>query len=446
MYAAALRIENLNVHAFAASNDGHRVAAFDGKTVQVWDVHTGNLLREKSLESPHTQLQFKDDDTHLALFGGQGEAASVNVWNMTDDTIDSIPRSLPTDTVIAISPDFQYLSVLEFKTYISVQSVRRYTEKEPFRVHKNHLGTGIGYLHPGKKPKTNIGVFTRDGNEFVCANDDETRMLLKLPESRYGWTQYNNDYWKQYKSRHGSTSCVAVEQLYDIVAMGTTKGFVIVKLDDVDTAFILQHVKERNPEASSRNTVVSVAFSHDGTRLISAGNDSHVIVWDVSISRLRDLKENPTMVYRQQHNHVSKAVFLGTTYDMCLSSKTDITTMLTFDQPRFTETIARGFAHLPPQVQQRFMLDHRTYGAIELTRPNETLSEFAKRLQVSEETLLQLNPHIYDMVKFQEQLAIVVPNKKTLKIVNAQRKRRAPNSTVGPSSSKVLRTQLCLRF
>lgn len=239
----------------AVSPDGTRVAVAASAAIRVWNLATG---LEESPRLGHQRsilgLAFSPDGLRLASCDEKGE---VRLW-------DAMPRHEPltlrghTNYVrgVAVSPDGRRIASASRDKTVRIWDAA--SGRELFKL--------IGHEQWVK------GVaFTPDGRRLLSGGYDGTLRL---------WDAATGRLLNTLKSHSAQVRAVAIAPPGRWAAAACGDG--TVELWDIDA-----QPEPAAPRLLSghKNLVTSVAFSLDGTRLVSGGEDALVLLWDVPTGR-----------------------------------------------------------------------------------------------------------------------------------------------------------------
>jgi WD40 repeat protein len=286
------------VSCLAFAPDG-RTLAFGGldRTVHVWDVETGLMVKEFK---PHTNsvrgLAFSQDGKWLASGDAQ---ATVRVWDVKSGQkvreIDN--KSLTENLALAFGPDHrtlvcagawndssflpkkgQTLTIngkkikLKDDFVLNLQGVMM-TRKEGYYVLGWDIKTGKEVRRFGGLTATLRALaYSSDGKLVAGASQDGKICIwdAKTGKERL----YIMAHPGQRPTAFGSSPCLAFAP--DGKTLASASNDHTIRLWDVVTA------KEKGRFQAPDSAFTSIAFSTDGKKVISGSADSGVLVWDVS--------------------------------------------------------------------------------------------------------------------------------------------------------------------
>ncbi|MFE1286881.1 helix-turn-helix domain-containing protein [Streptomyces sp. NPDC058751] len=237
---------DLTGHALAARVVEDR--ATKNRVIEVREVATGRLRRNRALGAVHTAVFSSPDGTRLAIVGSEG---SVRMWNLSTDVLHTV-RTGHGQTVraVAFTPDGRTLAVVDI-------------EADGDRVRLLDAGTGRAQrtVKPGTGSPLSL-AFTPDGHTLATAGGGSGS--VKTWDTRTGRLQ---DSFRV----GGEVASLAFSPDARTLAVSSARG---VQLWDLATSQIRITLPTR-----SRGTV---AFSPDG-RTLAVGTGGSVGLWSVDL-------------------------------------------------------------------------------------------------------------------------------------------------------------------
>ncbi|MFH2006765.1 MAG: WD40 repeat domain-containing protein [bacterium] len=287
------------------SPDGSTVAtAGDDRTVKIWDVAGGRLVR--TLSGSATTLSFSRDGRLLAT---AGEDRNVWLWDPLSGQVRAVLRghqksvrgvqlgprgrllaSVSADKTlrlwrlsavasgrrvdghaaqvngVSFSPDGRLLATASYDQTVRLWDV---SSGRTIRVLRGHRGT-VGEAS-----------FSPDGKLLATAGNDRTIQLWEVKTGRGRRILHGHQ---------GAVWSVAFHPRGQLLASTSYDG--TVRLWEVDTG------TPRATLRGHRGMVLGVTFSPDGTLLASSGSDRTIRLWDAATAKLKAVLTEPTSSVR----------------------------------------------------------------------------------------------------------------------------------------------------
>ncbi|KIJ29374.1 hypothetical protein M422DRAFT_784280 [Sphaerobolus stellatus SS14] len=247
------------VRSVAFSPDGSFIAsASDDGTVQIWNVATGETLKElKGHKYSVRCVAFSPDGLFIASASDDG---TVRIWNVAmGETLKEHKGHEKMVTSVAFSPDGSFIASA--------------SDDETVRIWNVATGETLKELK-GHKGSVRSVAFSPDGSFIASASDDETVRI---------WNVATGETLKELKGH---------ENIVRSVAFSPDGSFIVsashdetVRIWNVATGETLKELK------GDKYPVTSVAFSPDGLLIASASDDETVRIWNVATGEtLKELK------------------------------------------------------------------------------------------------------------------------------------------------------------
>ena len=239
------------VNALVFSSDGKILASggFANPVIQLWDLKTDSKLTTLKLAERHgsiTALAFSEDDTILISLDTFGD---IIYWDVNTGSKLLDPRNVDTYEVGALSENGNIAAIgdkngTQIHLWNTTMGRRRMTLN-------GHAGF---FKEDGDEWEAEIRMlaFTQDGKTLASASEDETVML---------WNTQNGAKRATLKGHQDWVTTVAFSLDSKIVASGDTNK--IIKVWDVDTG------RERATLKGHKNTINALTFAPEGTPLYS---------------------------------------------------------------------------------------------------------------------------------------------------------------------------------
>ena len=286
------------VKSVAFSPDGGRLASGSDEIVRIWNMATGEL--EDELEG-HTDIVLSVAFSHNGRFivSGSGDE-TVRIWNTaTCDTRYMLTGHTSDVRSVAISKNDEFMvsgsydgTVRMWET--ATGELLRELKGHAYMVKSvaispdcQHIVSGSGnevwiwtkdgiIEHKLECPRHNSDVydlaFSHDGRRILC-NDNRTEWTTTGHRLSLRGTDNNHD-WEYTRSVAYSPNDDEIE-----IVRGMKDGTVdIWNMDTNETHILGRHT----------DTVESVSFSPDGSRIVSRSDDSTVRIWDARLRGMFD--------------------------------------------------------------------------------------------------------------------------------------------------------------
>lgn len=284
------------VNSAAFSPDGKLIVTGSGdKTAKVWDAQTGKvLLTLEAHTSGVIDAAFSPDGKHIVT---GSEDQSAKVWDAQTGK-ESLTLKGHSDmiTSVAFSPEGKRIVTGSRDTTAKVWDSATGQEKLTLKGHifwitsvafspdSKRIVTGSHdatarvwdaqtgqetYILKGHTTFVHSVTFSSDGKRIVTGSHDATAKVWEAQEDRETRTLKDHPYWvTSVAFSPDSKSIVTVSGNLTLTSRGNT-----VKVWDVATG-------EERLTLPEQTGVVSVAFSHDGKRIVTGGRDKMARVWD----------------------------------------------------------------------------------------------------------------------------------------------------------------------
>ena len=239
------------VNALAFSTDG-KILASGGSpnpVIQLWDMDTHSKLTTPKLAERHdsiTALAFSEDNTILISLDKFGD---IIYWDVETGSKLLDPRNVDTYDVAALSPNGSMAAIGDKNgTHIHLWNTTTGRRRITFNGHAGF------FKEDGDEHEAEIRMlaFTHDGKTLVSGSEDQTVIL---------WNTQNGAKQATLKDHEAWITTVALSIDGEIVASGDVNK--IIKTWDVATG------RERATLRGHKNTINALTFAPEGTPLYS---------------------------------------------------------------------------------------------------------------------------------------------------------------------------------
>ncbi|KAF5367685.1 hypothetical protein D9758_009894 [Tetrapyrgos nigripes] len=238
-----------NINCIALSADGQRVVSqSDDKTIQIWNVETGE--EEKKLEGHSgwvTSVAFSADGQRVV--SGSFDK-TIRIWNVeTGEEEKKLEGHSDWVRSVAFSADGQRVVSGSHDKTIRIWNVETGEEEKKLEGHSDWV--------------TSV-AFSADGQRVVSGSEDKTIRI---------WNVETEEEEKKLEGHSDRVTSVAFSADGQRVVSGSHDK--TIRIWNVETG-----EEEKKLEGHS-NSVISVAFSADGQRVVSGSHDKTIRIWNV---------------------------------------------------------------------------------------------------------------------------------------------------------------------
>ncbi|MBF2066985.1 MAG: WD40 repeat domain-containing protein [Calothrix sp. C42_A2020_038] len=236
------------------SPDGQRiVSGCADKTVKVWNLHTGKVIRTITGHSGEiSSVAVSPDGNFLAVGISDTPRSNVKVWHLeTGKLIHTLLGHNKPVNVVSISPDGQILASGSNKIKIW------------------NLQKGDRVCTLWHSSAVNATAITSDGTILVSGTSDNK---IKL------WNPQTGEPLRTFIGHSGEVKALALHPNGQILVSGSTDSS--IKVWDLNSGKILHNLIEHSSE------VKAVAVSHDGKLIISGSSDKTIKIWHLPTGEL----------------------------------------------------------------------------------------------------------------------------------------------------------------
>ncbi|KZP18430.1 WD40 repeat-like protein [Athelia psychrophila] len=240
----------------AFSPEGDRVASGTGRTIQVWNAHTGELVAGpfKGHEGPVNSIAFSHDGARIA---SGSDDHTVCVWDARTGELVGRPFEGHTEDVnsVAFSPDGERIASGSTDTTIHVWDVRSQLVSGPFMGHTEVVSSV---------------AFSPNGQLIASGSWDGTVCI---------WDAWTGDLVTELFQSHRTVNSVVFSPDGEHIASGS--GDCCVRVWGVHSGALVAGPFEGHSES-----IASVAFSPDGKHITSGSFDQTMRVWDAQTGQI----------------------------------------------------------------------------------------------------------------------------------------------------------------
>ncbi|MBD2543280.1 WD40 domain-containing protein [Planktothricoides raciborskii] len=260
----------------AVSANGRLLALYKDKDIYLWDLTTGQFLRQLQGHTSYvSSVSFSPDGQTLAsgsgnIFGGGDK--TVRLWDVaTGRELRQLTGHTNYVNSVSFSPDGQTLASGGADKTVRLWDVATGRELRQLTGHTRYVYSVS---------------FSLDGQTLASGSDDNTVRLWDVATGR------------ELRQLRGHTSRVyRVSFSPDGKTLASGSGDETVRLWDVATG------RELRQLTGHKDWVFSVSFSPDGKTLASGSDDQTVRLWDLSISGIGSWKKPSGKQLRQLTGH-----------------------------------------------------------------------------------------------------------------------------------------------
>lgn len=281
------------VWSVAFSPDSKKIAsASDDKTIKLWDIESGKILKTfKGHEREVRFVAFTQDGKQLVSDSMDG---TIRVWSIDSGknirTIEKKYKGSPDNSVL--SPDGKYVAAKSANNTIKLWNLKDNSSKE-FKGHESEI-LALEFSSDSKKlassSATEIKIRNIQGKKRV--------KTIKIPPSIVGYLTGadslafgNNNKW---------------------LAAGLKGG--IIKIWDIETLKLIKKINAHTDIINFKgynNSITSIQFSPDYTKIASGAMDSRIRLWNIS-----SLKKMSPLHYAALSGNLKKVKKRTTEYNI----------------------------------------------------------------------------------------------------------------------------------
>ncbi|KIJ43762.1 hypothetical protein M422DRAFT_228982 [Sphaerobolus stellatus SS14] len=258
------------VNSIAFSSDGlFIVSGSDDGTVRIWNVTTGETLKElKGHEHYVTSVAFSPDGSFIASGLDDG---TVRIWNVTTgETLKELKGHEDYVRSVVFSPDGLFIASGSDDRTVRIWNVETGQTLKELKGHERWVRSV---------------AFSPDGSFIASGSHDGTMRI---------WNVATGETLKEFKGHKHYVTSVAFSPDGSFIASGLDDGTVLIW--NVVTGETLKEFK------GHKHYVRSVAFSPDGSFIASGSHDRTVRIWNVATEET--LKE-----FKGHEHYVTSVVF-----------------------------------------------------------------------------------------------------------------------------------------
>ncbi len=269
-----------------------RLASFlwdEDTTWRLWDPQTGRMIGTLGIELGATRTISSVPGTHFLRSGNfVGRSGALNSWNLqTGRLLSSVAVSGAVSSgysqPVAFSPDG---SLAAMGSGDEDADREKPPQANPLTVWDVASGTVVRTL-PGHPKRTTVIAFSPDGKSILSAGGDGSATLWNAADGQIRWTM-------EFPTAGGEPyyECAAFSRKGDRLLLGSNDG---VRLFDVQTGNLIRFFAQWGGYGTS-----SVAFSPDGRRMVASNGDweNNAAIWDLATGALlRTLKGHSRVVF-----------------------------------------------------------------------------------------------------------------------------------------------------